>query len=133
MLAGFGGEVDQVSPEGWPGGFVGEVGQVLVDAIKFGQGSWSQKLFGGDVEAIGVALHSVEEAGGWVVELPKQAAGGDRRLIAGEDLLQGLGRRTGRAAVRAEEAVRGASADDLEVEMVGVSAPGEHGIQLLAR
>ena len=83
MLAGFGGEVDQVSPEGWPGGFVGEAGQVLVDAVEFGQGSWSEKLFGGCAEAIGVALHSVEEAGGWVVELPKQAAGGDWALHRG--------------------------------------------------
>ena len=39
MLAGFGGEVDQVSPERRPGGFVGEAGHVLVDAVKFGQGS----------------------------------------------------------------------------------------------
>ena len=39
MLAGFGGEVDQVSPERRPGGFVGEPGQVPVDAVKFGQGS----------------------------------------------------------------------------------------------
>jgi hypothetical protein len=39
MLTGFGGEGDQVSPQGWPGGFVGEAGHVLVDAVKFGQGS----------------------------------------------------------------------------------------------
>ena len=32
-------------------------------------GLGSEELFGGDVEAIGVALHSVEEPGGWVVEL----------------------------------------------------------------
>jgi hypothetical protein len=37
-------------------------------------------LFGGDLDAIGVALYSVEEAGGWVVELPKQAADRERRL-----------------------------------------------------
>jgi hypothetical protein len=71
MFTGFGGEVDQVSSQGWPGGFVGEAGYVLVDVVKFGEGSWSDKLFRGDVEAVGVALHSVEEAGGWVIELPK--------------------------------------------------------------
>jgi hypothetical protein len=39
MLAGFGREGEQVSPERRPGGFVGEAVHVLVDAVKFGQGS----------------------------------------------------------------------------------------------
>ena len=39
MLAGFGGEVEQVSPECRPGGFVGEAGEVRVDSVKFGDGS----------------------------------------------------------------------------------------------
>ena len=39
MLAGFGGEVDQVGSERRPGGFGGEAGNVFVDAVKFGQGS----------------------------------------------------------------------------------------------
>ena len=38
VFTGFGGEVEQVSPQGRPGGFVGEAGHVLVDAVKFGQG-----------------------------------------------------------------------------------------------
>jgi hypothetical protein len=52
-------------------------------------------LFGGDVEAVGVALDRLEEPGSWVVELAQQGAGGDRRLVAAEDLLQRLGRRVG--------------------------------------
>jgi hypothetical protein len=39
VFTGFGGDVDQVSPERRPGGFVGEAGQVFVDAVKFGQAS----------------------------------------------------------------------------------------------
>ena len=56
---------------------------------------WSEELFGGDVEAVGVALDGVEQPGGGVVELAQHGAGGDRRFVAGEDLLQGLGRRAG--------------------------------------
>ena len=44
------------------------------------------------MEAIGVALHSVEKADGWVVELPKQRAGGDGCVVARQDLLPSLGR-----------------------------------------
>ena len=82
-----------MSPECRPGGFVGEAGQVLVGVVKLGEGPGPDKLFGGDVEAIGVALDSLEEAGCWVVELPKQGAGGDGRFVARQDLLQRLGRR----------------------------------------
>ena len=35
VLAGFGGEVDQVGPEGGPGQFVGEAGEVLIDLVEF--------------------------------------------------------------------------------------------------
>jgi hypothetical protein len=45
------------------------------------------------VEAVGVALDRLEQPGRWVVELAQHGAGGDRRFIAGEDLLQRLGRR----------------------------------------
>jgi hypothetical protein len=45
------------------------------------------------VEAVGVALDRLAEPGRWIAELAQQGAGRDRRLIAGEDLLQRLGRR----------------------------------------
>jgi hypothetical protein len=54
----------------------------------------SDELFGCHVEAVGVALDRLGKPGRWVVELAQQGAGGDRRFIAGNDLLQRLGRRT---------------------------------------
>ena len=49
-------------------------------------------MFGCHVKAVGVALDRLEKPGRRVVELAQQGAGGDRRFIAGEDLLQRLGR-----------------------------------------
>ena len=46
------------------------------------------------MEAVGVALHRLEEPGRRVVELAQHGAGGDRRFIPGDDQLQRLGRRT---------------------------------------
>src|SRR5829696_3142068 len=93
VLLGFGGEGEQVGPQGWPGRFVGESGDVPVGLVEFCDGLGSEELFGGNVEAVGVALHRLEEPGRRVVELAQQGAGGDRRFIAGDDLLQRLGRR----------------------------------------
>ena len=93
MLTGFGREGEQVGSQGWPGGFGGESGDVLVGLVELCDGLGSDELFGCDVEAVGVALDRLEEPGRWVVELAQQGAGGDRRFIAGEDLLQRLGRR----------------------------------------
>jgi hypothetical protein len=84
-----------VCPQRRPGGFVGEAGEVLVGLVELCDGLGSEELFGGDVEAVGVALDRLEEPGSWVVELAQQGAGGDRRLVAAEDLLQRLGRRVG--------------------------------------
>jgi hypothetical protein len=47
----------------------------------------SEELFGCRVEAVGVALDRLEEPGRWVVELPEPGAGGERRFVAGNDLL----------------------------------------------
>ena len=38
VLTSFGRDVEQVCPQGRPGGFSGESGHVFVDAVKFGQG-----------------------------------------------------------------------------------------------
>src|SRR5215211_7718075 len=77
---------------GWPGGFVGESGDVVVGLVELYDCLGSEELFGGDVEAVGVALYRLEKPGRWVVELAQQGAGGDGRFVAGEDLLQRLGR-----------------------------------------
>ena len=45
------------------------------------------------MEAVGVALDGLEEPGRRVAEFSQQCGGGDGRFVAGEDLLQGLGRR----------------------------------------
>ena len=93
VLSSFGRQGEQVGPQGWPGGFSGESGDVLVGLVELRDGLGSEELFGRDVEAVGVALDRLEKPGRWVVELAQQGAGGDRRFIAGDDLLQRLGRR----------------------------------------
>ena len=93
MFAGFGRDGEQVGSEGRPGGFGGESGDVLVGLVELCDGLGSDELFGCDVEAVGVALDRLEKPGRWVVQLAQQGAGRDGRFIAGEDLLQRLGRR----------------------------------------
>jgi hypothetical protein len=92
VLSPFGREGEQVRSQGRPGVFGGESGDVLVGLVELSDGPRSEELFGCDVEAVGVALDRLEKPGRWVVELAQQGAGGDGRFIAGEDLLQRLGR-----------------------------------------
>jgi hypothetical protein len=92
MLTGFGCEGEQVGSQGWPGGFGGESGNVLVGLVELGHGLGSDELFGCDVEAVGVALDRLEKPGRWIVELAQHSAGGDRRFVAAEDSLQSLSR-----------------------------------------
>jgi hypothetical protein len=93
VLLGFGRQREQVCPQGRPSRLVGEPGDEPVDSVELRHGLGSEKLFGCDVEAVGVALDRPEKPGRWVVELAQQGAGGDGRFIAGDDLLQRLGRR----------------------------------------
>ena len=95
MLSGFGREGEQVGSEGRPGGFSGESGDVPVGLVELCDGLRSDELFGCDVEAVVVALDRLEKPGGWVVELAQQGVGGGGRFVAGEDLLQDLGRHAG--------------------------------------
>src|SRR5215216_7906973 len=92
VLSGFCCEAEQVYSEGWPGGFGGESGEVLVGLVELCDSLGSEELFGCEVEAVGVALDGLEEPGRWIVEVAQHGAGGDGRFVAGEDLLQGLGR-----------------------------------------
>jgi hypothetical protein len=69
VLTSFGREVEQVCPQGRPGGFSGETGNVLIGLVELCDGLGSDELFGCDVEAVGVALDRLEEPGRWVVEL----------------------------------------------------------------
>ena len=50
-------------PQGRPGRFGGESGNVVVGVVEFCEGLRSEELFGCDVEAVGVALDRLEKAG----------------------------------------------------------------------
>jgi hypothetical protein len=94
MLSRFGREGEQAGSKGWPSGFGGESGDVVVGLVELCDGLGSEELFGCDVEAVGVALDRLEKPGRWIVQLAQHSAGGERRFVAGEDLLQRLGRRS---------------------------------------
>ena len=93
VLSSFGRQGEEVGSEGRPGGFGGESGDVPVGLVELCDGLRSEELFGCDVEAVGVALDRLEEPGRWVVQFAQQGGGGGGRFVAGEDLLQRLGRR----------------------------------------
>jgi hypothetical protein len=131
MLSRLGRQCEQMRPQGWPSRLSGEPGNVVVGMVQLSNGLGSEELFSCDVETVGVALDSLGELGRWVVELAQHSAGGERRFVAGEDLLQRLGRRAREDGVGSDEGVGVAVADHLEVEMVGVPAAGEHRVQLL--
>jgi hypothetical protein len=93
VLTSFGREGEQMCPQGRPSRFGGESGNVLVGLVELCDALGSEELFGCDVETVGVALDRLEQPGRWIVELAQHGAGGDRRFIAAEDLLQRLARR----------------------------------------
>ena len=68
VLPVFGSEGEQVGSQGWPGGFGGESGNVVVGLVELCDGVGSEELFGCDVEAVGVALDRLEKPGRRVVE-----------------------------------------------------------------
>jgi hypothetical protein len=82
VLSCVGRQREQVDSKGWPGGFGGESGDVLVGSIELRHGLGSDKLLRRDMEALGVALDRLGQPGRWTVELAQQSAGGDRRFIA---------------------------------------------------
>ena len=52
----------------WARRFVGEAGDVVVDGFEIGDAFGSDEVFGGGVEAVGVALDGAVQPGGGVVE-----------------------------------------------------------------
>ena len=52
----------------WPVSAVGEAGDVVVDGFEIGDAFGSDEVFGGGVEAVGVALDGAVQPGGGVVE-----------------------------------------------------------------
>jgi hypothetical protein len=79
----------------------------------------ADQLLGRHIEPVGVALDRVEQPGSWVAEFSQQRGGGGRGIVAGEDLLQGLGGRRGCDGLRSDDGVRIAVAHYLEVDVVG--------------
>ena len=57
---------------------------------------------------------------------------GDGGVVAGEDVLEEVGRGRGVDVVGSDDRVRVAVADDLQVDVVGFGAAGEHRVQLLS-
>jgi hypothetical protein len=131
MFAGFGGEIEEVGAEGRPSRFGGQARDVLVDAVEVGDSVGSDELFAGDADGVGIALDGVEQSGGWVVEFAELRCGGRRGVVAGEDLLENLGRCAGSDGFGTDDALGVAVADDLEVQVVGVPTAGEHRVELL--
>jgi hypothetical protein len=52
VLPGFGRQREQVGSQGWPGGFGGESGDVVVGLVELCDGLGPDDLFGCDVEAV---------------------------------------------------------------------------------
>jgi hypothetical protein len=88
-------------------------------------------VFGSHMEGVDIAGGGVCEPDGRVVLVAFQGGGGPGRVVAGQDLLEQVGRGGRVDRLGPDEAVRVAVSDDLQVEMVGDAAPGQHGVQLL--
>ena len=73
----------------------GEPGHELVGSVERRHGLGAEELFGRDMEPVRVALDRLVEPHRRVMKLTQQGGGGDGRVVAGEDLLQGLGRSWG--------------------------------------
>jgi hypothetical protein len=132
VLTGLCRQREQVCSERWPRRLAGEFRDDVVGlAVEPVNDLKSDELLGCHVERVGVALHGVEQPRGRVAELAQQCAGRGRRVVAGDNLSEQLGRGAGCDGVGSDEAVRVAVANNLQVEVVGSPSPGEHRVQLL--
>ena len=102
VFSSFSRQGEKMCSESRPRRLAGEVGDDLVGlAVECSNDLGADELLGCDVEPVGVALDGVEQSGSWITELAQQAGGGGRGVVAGEDLLQGLGRCAGCDGFRA--------------------------------
>ena len=126
------GEQQQMGAEGGPCRLVDEAGHNLLGRdIQRLDDFPSGQVFGGHLEGVDVVAGGVCEPDGRVVLVALQGGGGPRCAVAGQDLLEQLGRGGRMDRLGPDEAVRVAVPDDLQVEMVGDPASGQHGVQLL--
>ena len=88
-----GGDQQQQRSERGPRRFVRQAGHDLVgEHVEPLHRLRAQDLFGGDVQAVGVAEGRVPQPNGGVREVAEGGGGGGGGVVAGEDLLQHLGR-----------------------------------------
>ena len=126
------GEQQQMGAEGGPGRLVGEAGHNLLGGdVQRLHDFASCQVFGGHMEGVDVPGGGVCEPDGRVVLVALQGGGGPGRIVAGQDLLKQVGRGGRVDRLGPDEAVRVAVPDDLQVEVVGDPASGQHGVQLL--
>jgi hypothetical protein len=122
MLTGFSRQREQVCSERRP--------RRLSLAVEHLNDLRSNQLLGRDMEPVCVAPYGVGQPGRSVGAAMWWQS---RCVVASECLSEQLGRGARRDAVGSDEGVWVAVADDLQVEVVGGPAAGEHGVELLAR
>jgi hypothetical protein len=89
VLAGFGGEGDEMGAQGRPGRRGGDVGDDLVgSAVKRTHDPGSDELFGGGMQAIGVALDRLMQPDRRIADFAEEGGGRGGAVIAGHDLFQ---------------------------------------------
>jgi hypothetical protein len=126
------GKQQQMGAEGGPGRFVGETGHNLLGRdIQRLHDFPSGQVFGGHLEGVDVLAGGVCEPDGRVMLVALQGGGGQGRIVAGQDPVKQLGRGGRVDRFGPDEAVRVAVSDELQVEVVGDPASGQHGVQLL--
>jgi hypothetical protein len=114
MLTGLGRQGEQVCPQRRPRRLVGEVGHDLIGSgVEHLNDLGSEELLGGHLKAVGVAPDGVTQPGSRVAVFSQQAGGWGGGVVAGEDLVQDLGRRAGCDRLGSNDGVRVAVADDL--------------------
>ena len=120
MVAGFGGEGDQVGAQGRPGRFVGDAGHELVGAaVERIDDARSDELFGGGVQSVGVALDRLMQPDRGIAEFAQDRGGGGGGVVAGQDLFEHFGGGAGGDGFGSDDGVRVAVADDLQVQVIG--------------
>ena len=114
VLTGLRCQGEQVCPEGRPGRLVGDVGHDLVgSAVEHLNDLGSEELLGCHLNAVGVTPGGVKQPSSRVAPFPQHRGGRGGGVIAGEDLLEHLGRPTRCHGIRSNDGVRVAVADDL--------------------
>ncbi len=127
-----GGEQVQVGAQGGPGRGVADAGQQLLDLlVERADILGAEVVFGGDPEAVEVALGGVAEQQPRVGLVAEQGGGRGGGFVAAEDVFQDVGGGERVDTFGADEGVVVAVADDLQPHVIRRAAAGHHGVELL--